>query len=200
MSGYTGLMFEELYSFRGAATTTSPSTSATSIIQGYPQITIPAGYFSKAGRAASSCKLWMRGNMTSTATLPTWKFGVGLTQAIPAAFGNTINVETPARTPGAAQTGPWWHIDVDFMLDTLALGAASKLFVAGTISSEGLMPSAFSSSTGPEWSFPAANTSAVTGASIDVDQPIFLWPYVTLGTATAGNTVTTQMAKLYGEN
>jgi hypothetical protein len=138
--------------------------------------------------------------MTTTATIPTWKFGVGVTQALPATFGNTILMETPARTPGAAQTGAWWHLDIDIMLDTLALAATSKLFIAGTISSDGLQPSAFSTSAGSEWSFPAAGTSAVTAASIDVDQPIFLWPYLTLGTATAGNTVTTQMVKLHGEN
>jgi len=200
MSGFTGLMFEELYSFRGAATTTTPSTSATSITAAYPAIEIPASYFVKQGKATSSCRLMMRGQMTTTATIPTWKFGLGITQALPAAFGNTITMETPARTPGAAQTGTWWHADWDILLDTLASGAASKLFYAGTITSEALLPSAFSTSTSGEWSFPAANTSAVTAASVDVDQPIFLWPYVTLGAATAGNTVTTQMCKLYGEN
>lgn len=200
MSGYTGLMFEELVSVRQAATTTTPATAATSIIGGYPALDIPSGYFSKQGRAASSCKLFLRGNMTTTATIPTWKFGLGITQAVPAAFGNTITVETAARTPGAAQTGAWWHLDIDIMLDTLASGAASKLFLAGTITSEALLPSAFSTTISGEWSFPAANTSGATGASIDVDQPIFLWPYVTLGAATAGNTVTTQMAKIYGEN
>ena len=40
----------------------------------------------------------------------------------------------------------------------------------------------------------------LSAATIDVDQQIFLWPYLTLGAATAGNTVTMQMAKLYGEN
>jgi hypothetical protein len=194
MSGFTGLMFEELFSFRGAATTTTPATSATTITGGYPAIKIPAAYFNKQGEAASSVHLMARGQLTSTATVPTWKFGVGLTQAVPAAFGNTINMETAARQPSPV-TGAWWHLDVDIVLDTLASGAASKLFMAGTISSEGLLVSSLT-----EWSLPITGNSAVTAASIDIDQPIFIWPYVTLGAATAGNTVTTQMVKLYGEN
>ena len=47
---------------------------------------------------------------------------------------------------------------------------------------------------------PATNVSGASAATIDVDQPLFIWPYVTLGAATAGNTVTLQKAKMWGEN
>jgi hypothetical protein len=35
---------------------------------------------------------------------------------------------------------------------------------------------------------------------MDPQQVTYLWPYITLGAATAGNTVTPQWGKLYGEN
>lgn len=202
MSGNTGLMFEELYSFSGAATTTTPTAGAVTITGGYPSIEIPGSYFTKLGKATSSVKLMLRGNLTTTATIPTFLFGVGWTQAVPAVFSATNGVATSARTPGAAQTAAWWHMDMDIMLRTIGLGSTTTTTITmmGTISSEGLLPSAFSTSVSGEWSMPAGNVTSVSSAAIDVDQPLFLWPYVTLGAATAGNTITTQMAKLYGEN
>lgn len=202
MSGFTGLMFEQIYSFSGAATTTTPTAGAVTTTGTYPSIEIPAGYLTKLGKATSSLRLMLRGNMTTTATIPTWLWGVGWTQAVPGAFSATNGVATAARTPGAAQTAAWWHLDMDIMLRTIGLGASTSTTISmtGTISSEGLLPSAFSTTASGEWSMPAANVTSVSSAAIDVDQPLFLWPYVTLGAATAGNTVTTQMAKLYGEN
>lgn len=202
MSGYTGLMFEEIYSCAQAATTTTPTAGAVTTTGTYPSIQIPGGYFSKLGKAASSAKLIVRGQMTTTATIPTWLWGCGWTQAVPGVFSATNGVATAARTPGLAATGTWWHIDLDIAVRAIALGSSTstQLVIAGTVSGEGLLPSAFSTSITSEWSMPATNVSAVSSAAIDVDQPIYLWPYVTLGAATAGNTVTVQMAKLYGEN
>lgn len=202
MSGFTGLMFEEIFSCAQAATTTTPTAGAVITTTGYPTIEIPAGYFNKLGKAASSVKLWMRGQMTTTATIPTWLWGVAFTQAVPGAFVVTNGVATAARTPGTATTGAWWHLDCDITVRAIAAGSSTSttLVLAGTVSSEGLLPAAFSTTITSEWSMPATNVSGASSAAIDVDQPIFLWPYITLGAATAGNTVTTQMAKLYGEN
>lgn len=202
MSGFTGLMFEEIYSYAGAATTTTPTAGAVITTATYPTIEIPAGHFTKLGKASSSVKLMLRGQMTTTATIPTWLWGVAWTQTVPGSFVVTNGVATAARTPGTAGTGAWWHLDCDITLRAIAPGSSTSttIVMAGTVSSEGLLPSAFSTTITSEWSMPATNVSGASSAAIDVDQPIFLWPYITLGAATAGNTVTTQMAKLYGEN
>ena len=47
---------------------------------------------------------------------------------------------------------------------------------------------------------PPSGTGNTNGTGFDVQQPLYLWPYITLGAATAGNTVTPQIGNLYGEN
>jgi hypothetical protein len=47
--------------------------------------------------------------------------------------------------------------------------------------------------------FPSANGSK-TLATVDPMQPLYLWPYITLGAATAGNTVTLDWGKLWGDS
>jgi hypothetical protein len=192
---------ELLYSYAQAATTTTPTAGAVSMIATWPSMEVPPGYFVKQGKQTSAVKLLLRGTITTTATIPSWLFGVAWTQSMPATFSATNAIAaTTTRTPGAAQAGAWFELELDISLRTLALAAASTLIGAGSIRSEGLLPAAFSTSQVDEWSLPATGGTGVTGASIDVDQPVFLWPYVTLGAATAGNTVTSQLGKLYGEN
>jgi hypothetical protein len=200
MSNFFGNI-EILFATGQAATTTTPTAGAVTMIATWPSIEFPPGFFtSSVSKRASTGKLKMRGQMTTTATIPTWLFGVAWTQSMPATFSATnVIAATAARTPGAAQTAAWVDIELDIFLRTLALGAASVLVGSGSVRSEGLLPAAFSTTQVDEWSLPATNNAGTTAASIDVDQPVFLWPYVTLGAATAGNTFTAQMGKLYGE-
>ena len=202
MSGYTGTLFEELYSNAAGATTTTPTASAVSTTAGLPSIEIPGGYFTGGGKKTSSVRLKIAGQLTTTATIPTWLFGVAWTQALPATFNATnVLAACAAFTPGTAVTGAWYELEMDISLRTLALGAASAVISHGRIECpEAFPPAAYSATSGASRHMPAANVSGVSGATIDVDQPLFLWPYVTLGAATAGNTVTTQIVKLYGEN
>lgn len=201
MSGVTGTLFEGLYAEAQAATTTTPAAAAASVIAGLPSIEVHPGYFTKLGKQTSSLRMVLRGQLTTTATIPTWQFGVAWTQGMPAAFSaaNVISA-TAVRTPGSALTGAWWFWEYDIGLRTLGLGAASQLVGAGSIMCEALRPAAYSATQSDEWSMPATGGTGLSAATIDVDQPVFLWPYVTLGAATAGNTVTTQLVKLYGEN
>jgi hypothetical protein len=192
---------EVLFATGQAATTTTPAASAVNICATWPSIEFPPGFFANSvGKRASTGKLKMRGQMTTTATIPTWQFGVAWTQAMPAAFSaTTVIAATAVRTPGTAQTGAWVDIELDVFLRTIALGAASVLVGSGSVRSEGLLPSVFSTTQVDEWSLPATGANGQTAASVDIDQPVFLWPYLTLGAATAGNTFTAQMGKLYGE-
>jgi len=201
VSGFTGTIFEELYSCALAATTTTPAASAASITVGYPAIKADAKFFVKLGEQHSSLRFVARGQLTTTATIPTWQFGLAWTQALPAAFSATnVLAATAVRTPGTAAAGAWWFWEADISLRTLGLGAASTLVTGGSIMCESLRPAAYSATQSDEWSMPATGTAGTSAATVDVDQPLFIWPYVTLGAATAGNTVSTQLVKMYGEN
>jgi hypothetical protein len=80
---------------------------------------------------------------------------------------------------------------VDLTVRTITQVATSVIVSGGTV----LAPSTISTG----WSFPATGV-APTFSTWEMDLSYFLWPYLTLGAATAGNTVTTHYCKLYGEN
>lgn len=192
MSGYTGIPFEELYSCYQAATTTTPSASAVSVTAGYPPIVVPGGYMTGLGAKSSSLRLEFGGQMTATATVPTWLFGVAFTSVTPPAFSAAAPLGVTVAFTPAAGTGAYFDAVVKIGLRTLALGAASTVVTAGRVTGDRL-PSPFYTS------LPATNT-APTIATWENDLQYFLWPYLTLGAATAGNTVSLHYCALYGEN
>lgn len=194
MSNYFGNA-ELLYSRAGVATTTTPTAGPVSLIGSYPPITIPGSYMRKLGADCSSLKLKLSGQATATATVPTWLFGLAISSAQPPAFpsltaANTL-AATAAVTPTAA-TGVWTFFDIDIALSAMAPGAASTVETTGIVEASNL-PSPFMTP------IPANNVSSAN-ANWENDLQYFLWPYVTLGAATAGNTFTTRSVKLYGEN
>lgn len=193
MSGADQLT-EALWSQGIAATTSVPTASAVTITAGWEPITIPAGFFQKLGGKTSSARLALQGTLTATATVPTFAFGLGVTQAVPAAFSaaTLMHAISSTVTPTAGTAFQLW-LDWDIFLRTLGSGAASTLVTTGKVR----CPSGFA--TPFELTLPPSNGTK-TLATIDVMQPIFLWPYLTLGAATAGNTVTLDSGKLFGDS
>jgi hypothetical protein len=187
---------EALWSHAQVATVSVPSASAVTITAGWPTITIPAGFFTKLGDRTSSARLMLQGGLTATATIPTFAFGLAWTQANPGTFSaaNLLHAISATNTPGGAVTLAQvkfeWHIG----LRTLGLGAASTLVCTGDVD----CPSGFA--TPFKLTMPATNGSKTSASTIDVTQPIYLWPYITLGAATAGNTVTLDWGKLFGDS
>lgn len=195
MSGADQLT-EALWSQGIAATTSVPTASAVTITAGWEPITIPAGFFQKLGGRTSSARLSLQGTLTATATVPTFAFGLAWTQAVPAAFNatNLMHAISSTVTPTAGTAFQLW-LDWDIFLRTLGSGANSVLVTTGKVR----CPSGFA--TPFELTLPPSNGTKVTsGTLIDVMQPIFLWPYLTLGAATAGNTVTLDSGKLFGDS
>jgi len=194
MSGYTMTQNELLYAFHGAATTTTIATGTQSMIVGCPPIVVQGNYMTNAGSHSSSLRLKVFGLITCTATIPTFTFGVSATSAQPAAFASTNALGTTAAiTPtGTTANTPFW-MDVDIGLRTLTQVASSVLVCDGEVRCPGAFASPFSAT------IPAAGSSA-TSAFWETDLQYFLWPYMALGTATTGNSVTVQSVKLYGEN
>jgi hypothetical protein len=194
VSGFTQTTTELLHSFYGAATVSVPSASAVTITAGIPEVVVPASYMSALGKRSSSLCLKFGGYMTATATVPTFAFGLAYTAfATPPAFSAATPLATLSNTitPTAA-TGSF-EAEMNIGLRSMGLGNASTIWASGHV-----------------WASPALTTSVwwlnplgaggTTVTTWQTDQEYYLWPYLTLGAATASNTVTLQYIKLYGEN
>ena len=193
---------ELIYAFHGAATVTTPTTSpGSSMTLTYPPIIVPAGYFANTGSRSSSLKLEMGGLCTVTATIPTWQFF--LYAAIlpsPPVFATTLTLGSTATfTPGQAAANFVWDATIEIGLRTLALGAGSTVTAVGKYTSNAFLPAAYSVTATNVVSMPASG-AYTPFATYDTSQQYGLWPALSLGAATAGNTTTLQYAKLYGEN
>jgi hypothetical protein len=196
VSGYQPIGGEVLYASYLAATTSVPTASAVTITAGLPPILIPPGYFKNTGSWSSSLQFLMAGLMTATATIPTWNFGlyasVATTSAPAFSSGGVTLGTTGTFTPPGAVTNVPWEMEVQVGLRALALGAASTIVTWGGFRGGALNAAGY---------VPLPGTGAYTPpATWDTTQGYVLWPGLTLGAATAGNTVTVEYVKLYGEN
>jgi hypothetical protein len=197
VSGFKPVGTELLYSSYTAATTSTPTASpGSSMIVGYAPIVVPAAYMGNTGNWSSSLLLKMGGLLTATATIPTWQFVLGAntaTTTAPAFAAPTITVASTTTITPSAQTNAWWSLEVNIGLRAIALGAASTVAAWGFWE----CPLAFAS----PFKLKIPNDGAYTpSATWDTTQAYVLWPALVLGAGTAGNTVTTQYCKLFGEN
>lgn len=187
---------ELLWSETQAASASVPTASAVTATNGWPAITIPSGYFQRLGNLSSTVKLEIHGTLTATATVPTFAFGTAVTQAVPASFSasNLLHGISATTTPTAGTAFQYIYL-VHISLRTLSTtpGANSTLVTTGYIECVSGFSSPF------KLTLPQTN-GANTFTTYDVQQVGYIWPYITLGAATAGNTVTPQWGKLYGEN
>jgi hypothetical protein len=203
VSGIKPVGTELLYSYYGAATVSTPTASpGSSMIVGYPPVVVPAAYMGNTGNWSSSLKLKMGGQLTITATIPTWQFllyaAVATTSA--PAFATTMTVSsTAAITPGAISTAAWWTMEIDIGLRTLALGATSTIAAWGEVRSPALATAAYAATTPFDVTMPALGAYTAPN-TWDTTQAYVLWPALAVSAGTAGNTVTTEFLKLYGEN
>lgn len=201
MSGFTQTTNELLYSSYAQATTSVPTAAAVTITAGMPVITIPAKFFRNVGEGTSSLRLEIGGQCTMTATIPTWQFGLyAAVLASPPVFSTSLTLGTTGTfTPGQAVTNATWEGIVNIGIRTLVAGAASTIVAFGRFMSTAFVPAAYSV-TAENWvSMPATGTYTPL-ATYDTSQIYTLWPGLVLGAATAGNTVTVNYCKLFGEN
>jgi len=171
------------------------------MILGYPPVIVPGGFMSNNGEHSSSLRLIGGGIFIATATVPTFQFNLYATTAQPAAWAATTLIgQTGAITAPAATTGCPFEMEWNIGLRTLALGAASTVVCWGHVrllyAGAGTVESTNYTATVPA---PAA-TYTPTCTSWPMDQQVYLWPTLSLGSATAGNTTTMEWLKLYGEN
>ncbi len=132
--------------------------------------------------------------MTATATVPTFAFGLAYTAfATPPAFSAATPLATLSNTvTPAAATGSW---DAVFKigLRTLGLGNTSTVWCSGKVAASPALTTSV-------WWLNPLGSGGTTVTTWQSDQEYYLWPYLTLGAATALNTVTLQYATLYLEN
>lgn len=201
MSGFTQTTNELLYSYYAASTPSTPlANPGSSMIVGYPPIIIPANYFTNTGSRTSSLRLEMGGLCSVTAVA--WQFflyTVPLTTAAPAfATTNTLGT-TNSFTPGQTATNFVWECVINIGIRTLALGQNSTIAAVGRFMSDAFLPASYSVTAQTFVAMPA--TGAYTPfATYDTSQAWQLWPGLGIASGTAGNTVTTQYCKLFGEN
>lgn len=195
MSGYQPIGGELLYSSYALGTVSVPTAAAVTTTAGMPPIVVPPGYFKNLGSWSSSLRLLLGGLMTATATVPTWNWGlyasVATTTAPAFSSSGILLGSTGTSTPTAGSNIPFYAY-FDIGIRAIALGAASTMVTWGVIQSTTV-------NTAGELVVPAAG-AYTPPATWDTTQSYILWPALTLSAATAGNTVTMQFAKLYGEN
>jgi hypothetical protein len=200
MSGFTQTTNELLYSSYLAATTSVPTAAAVTITAGLPVIKIPASYFVNTGERSSSLRLEIGGLATATATVPTWQFALyAAVLASPPVFATTLTLGTTATFTPTAETNYWWNGTLHIGIRALAAGQASTIVAAGNFESDMFATSSFGITTQSFVTMPGPGAYSPL-ATYDTSQIYSLWPSLVLGAATAGNTVTVQYCKLYGEN
>lgn len=189
MSGYRPVGAELLFATYQPATVSVPSASAVTITAGWPAIVIPGGYFANdRGDWCSSLRLRLGGFITATAVVPTFSWGIAYTTT--STFSASTPLATVSNTVTPTAGSGSWKMEIDIGLRTLVIGAASTIVTHGEISSNLF--------TGNVQLAPGGSGNTV--ANIDKQLPYYLWPYILLGAATAGNTVTLQYGKMMGEN
>ena len=201
MSGFTQTTNELLYAYYGAGTPSVPTASpGVQMNVGYPPIIVPGGYMNNVGEHSSSLKLTGGGLMITSGSAPTWEFCLIMTTAQPGAYVASVAAgslvgSTAATAPTSSITGATFSMEWNIGLRTLAVGAAStvtcfgQIWCPGAIASPGVMTiPASASSYSPQFT------------AWPTDQQVYLWPQLIITGGTAGNTITMEWMKLYGEN
>ncbi len=209
MSGYTMTQMELLYCCAQASTpVTTPTVSpGASMMPGLPPIQVPAGYMKNGtGTMASSLCLKIWGLLTATATVPTYGFSLSYTSSNTWAGTPLLATATSAIPAPTAGTAPFYmQYDIAYRTPN-PLGAGAS--PTGVVVASGyIVCPLFATTQG------AAGTGLVGGMAFmppsgtlgnatawDPNVAYYLWPTIFCGAATALNSVTTEIVKLYGEN
>lgn len=209
MSGYQPVGTELLYAYYGAGTVSVPTASpGSSMTLGYPPVTVPGGYMKNAGPWASSLKLVGGGLLIVTATIPTIQFTLWRTTAQPSAYGNSgsaVQVATSLlAAPAVVTTGTPFEMEWNIGLRTPGVNVSAGTSASSTVTCFGKVLTLDSPTVinAPNlWPVPTPGaTYSPTDTTWPVDQQVYLWPTIIVTGATAGNTVTMEWMKLYGEN
>ena len=205
MSGYQPVGSELLYSYFGAGTVSVPTTTpGSSMTLGYPACVVPGGYMKNVGNWSSSLKLEGGGILIATATVPTFQFSLWASTTSTYSATGTLVGQTAVNAALTATTGCHFSMEWNIGLRTAGVvsGASDS---TSTVTCYGkviiIEASALTGTTDYIIPIPAAaSTYTPTCTTWPASEPVYLWPTLSLGAATAGNTTTLEWMKLYGES
>jgi hypothetical protein len=211
MSGFQPVGTELLYAYYGAGTVSVPTTTpGSSMTLGYPPVTVPGGFLKNAGNWSSSLKLVGGGIVIATSVVPTFQFSLWRTIAQPAtwaASGAAVLVgQTAISTAPAITTGCQFEMEWNIGLRTPGVvsggsDATSTVVCYGKVNIYNGQFTGATTTANTILTIPAgASTYAPTDTTWPAAEQVYLWPTLSLGAATAGNTTTLEWLKLYGEN
>jgi len=192
MSFITGTQDEVIFALSKTSTQLTNFTTEANLQQTYPPVIIPAGFFLNLAAQGKSLKIKAVGRLGTTGA-PTFTWSARLLTSTTWSAGGILLGSTAALTAGSTQTLAPFFIDIELMLQTLSIGAASTIAAAGEVRSPLGLASPFSGT------IPANNT-ALTTATLDNSVTYYLFLSLACGTANAANLAQLEMLKVYGEN
>jgi hypothetical protein len=205
VSGNQPIGTELLYACYAAGTVSVPTTTpGSSMTLGLPAIAVPPGYMKNTGSWASSLKLIGGGLLIATATVPTFQFSLWSSTTSTYSATGTLIGQTAISAALTATTGSWFTMEWNIGLRT-AGGVSGSTDSTSTVTCTGnvtiIEVPALTGTTDYILTIPTgASTYTPTCTTWPASEQVYLWPTISLGAATAGNTVTMEWLKLYGEN
>lgn len=199
MSGYTMTQGELIYAADIAGTVTANQTPIQPANVGYPPIVIPGGFFANASESyrQSSILVEWGGLFIATATVPT--FTISFVTNTADTFAATATLVTSGTFTPAASTGEWFDCRLHIAARTIPISTLTAPTMA-TISAHGIFTIYPAAASAVSYSLPVAASTYSPAGVFDTTIQQYLYPCLTLGTGTAGNTLTTEYLKVYGQN
>jgi len=186
---------ECLYSYANASTNLATFTTEDNLQKTYPPVQLVLPLLLKdVGDTGKSFKVKATGQLGSTAT-PTFQWSARLLTSTTWSAGGILLGTSAALTTQTTVTLGYWFLDLDIIVRTLSIGAASTVVSVGSIYS----PFGLATATNGGGTIPASNV-APTVATVDNSLTYYLFLSAACSASSGSNLINTQQLKLYCEN
>jgi hypothetical protein len=192
LSFVTGTQNEVLHSSIATGTQLTTFTAEDNLQKTLPPVIIPAGFFYNLAAAGKSLKVKACGRLGTTGA-PTFTWTVRLIPSSVTWSAGGIGFSSAALTAGTTQTLAPWFLDLEIIVRTLGIAAASTFLLMGEVRSPLGLASPFAGT------IPGNNT-AITNATLDNSLFYSLWLSAACGTSNAANLIQLEALKVFGEN
>jgi len=192
MSNLSSTVTEVIYSSTATATQLNTFTTEDNLMKTLPPCIIPAGFFNPPQTGTGKTlkvKAWGRLGTTGAPTF-TWSIRL-LTSTTWSAAG--IGFSSAALTAGTGVTLAVWELEIDIVMRSLGIAAASTIAFLGKVWSPLGLASPFGGT------IPTSNT-AFTASTYDNALTYYMFLSAACGTSNASNLIQCEHVKVYGEN
>ncbi len=181
------------YQSIGPGTQLDTFTTEDSLIKTLAPPYIPPNYFSNPSDQSRKIRVVAKGRAGTTGT-PTMIWTLRLLTSTTFAAGGGIGFSTAAITLGNGITLGPWELDVEIVMRTLGVGAASTIEVMGFLKGGTILAAG-----GGIYSLPAANV-AFTSSSFDASVTNYIFLSATCGTSSGSNLIKCESLSVYYDN